>query len=86
MDEKGNVNDVHVLRTDIIDSVTKEVEVKGYKTGDNPEIDPESVSDLEAEALRVVNLLGDFTPAQKDGKNVRSQFTMPIIFVLEEKE
>jgi len=44
------------------------------------------LTDLENEAIRVVKLLKGFTPAQKDGKNVKCQFTFPINFHIEETE
>jgi hypothetical protein len=57
-----------------------------YKTGKNPEIDSKSVNDLETEAIRVIKLLNGFTPAEKNGKKVSTQFTFPINFVLDEKQ
>jgi TonB family protein len=38
--------------------------------------------DLSAEAIRVVRLMPDWQPAQKDGKNVSTQFNLPIRFQL----
>lgn len=38
--------------------------------------------ELDAEALRVVNALKDWTPGQNDGKAVRVQMVLPIKFVL----
>lgn len=39
-------------------------------------------ADLDAEALRVINAMPDWTPGIKDGKNVAVEFTLPIQFVL----
>jgi hypothetical protein len=86
VDEKGNVANVAIVRSDIMDNLGKEIVVVGYKSGENPKIDPKSVADLEAEALRVIKLLDGFTPAQKDGKSVKTQYTYPISFVLGDKK
>ena len=42
----------------------------------------EGSEELKAEAIRTVKLLGDFTPAQKDGKAVSSVLVLPIKFKL----
>lgn len=86
VDEKGAVSDVQTIRSDIMDKAGKEVVVVGYKTNENPAIDSKSVADLEAESIRVIKLLERFTPAQKDGKNVKTQLTIPILFALENKK
>lgn len=39
--------------------------------------------DLDAEAVRVVNEMPKWTPAQKDGKSVSTEMTLPISYVLE---
>ena len=85
VDEKGKVTNIEIARSDIMDHMGKEIVVKGYTTKANPEIDSKSVANLEAEALRVIKSLSDFTPAQKDGKNVAMQFTIPIQFILGDK-
>jgi protein TonB len=85
VDEKGKVTNIEIARSDIMDHMGKEIVVKGYTTKANPEIDSKSVASLEAEAQRVVKSLSDFTPAQKDGKNVAMQFTIPIQFILGDK-
>jgi hypothetical protein len=82
VDETGNVKDVQITRSDILDNVEEEVVVKGYKSDENPEIDSKSVKDLETEAIRVIELLSGFTPATKDGKEVSTQYTFPINFIL----
>lgn len=38
---------------------------------------------LDAEAVRVVSLLPDFTPAQMDGKPVATEFALPVQFKLQ---
>ncbi len=40
-------------------------------------------TELDAEALRVVNLLPDWAPGRKDGKEVNVKFTLPIVFALD---
>jgi hypothetical protein len=80
IDETGNIASIEVVRTDILDNVSKKVLVKGYKP--NSSIDSKSVADMETESIRVVKLLKDYKPAQKNGKNVKSQLTLPISFVL----
>jgi TonB family protein len=42
--------------------------------------------ELDEEALRVVNLLPEWTPAKLDGKPVNVQFTLPILFQLADEE
>jgi protein TonB len=36
--------------------------------------------ECDAEALRVVSSMPKWNPGQQDGKNVRTQFTIPIIY------
>ena len=43
-------------------------------------------ADLDAEALRVVRSMPKWNPGQLDGKPVRTRFTLPIMFKLQEKE
>lgn len=82
VEKKGKVSNVQIVRSDVKKSNVDEVVVVA-KSNENSKTDSKSISDLEAEAIRVIKLLEDFTPAQKDGKNVKSQFTMPIIFALQ---
>ena len=82
VEKNGKVSNVQIVRSDVKKSNVDEVIVTA-KSNENPQIDSKSISDLEAEAIRVIKLLEDFTPAQKDGKSVKSQLTMPIIFVLQ---
>jgi protein TonB len=82
IDENGKVTDIEVVRTDIVDNSGKNILIKDYKQSSNSEIDAKSVADLEAESVRAVKYLDDFTPAQKDGKNVKTQFTIPVSFIL----
>ncbi len=85
INENGKVSNVEIVRNDILNNLGKEVVVVGYSSDKNPEIDSKSVADLETEAIRVIWLLKDFEPAQKNGKKVKTQFTYPIYFVLEDK-
>ena len=41
--------------------------------------------ELDAEALRVVQMMPKWKPGQQRGKNVRVQFTLPVSFRLPEK-
>ncbi len=45
--------------------------------------DPKHVKLLEEEALRVILSMPDFSPAMKDGKPVKTMFTLPINFILQ---
>lgn len=87
VDKSGKVTNVKIIRTDIEDHSDKEVVVASKKSEKNsPETNKElidkALADMEAEAIRVVESLGDFVPAQKDSKNVSTRFTFPIIFAL----
>ncbi len=82
VDEHGKVVDVEVVQTDILDKSGKNILVEDYKSGSTPDVDANSVADLKTEAVRAVKYLDDFTPAQKDGKNVKTQFTIPVNFVV----
>jgi hypothetical protein len=83
VDEKGKVTNIEIVRSDIMDNLGKEIVVVGYKSDANPKIDSKSVADLEAEAIKVIKMLDGFTPGQKNGKNVKTQYTYPIIFTLD---
>lgn len=48
----------------------------------NPEILKGVSTDLDREAIRVVKRMPKWTPATKDGQNVRSRLNMPIKFML----
>ena len=80
--DKGKVKDVKVLKTIIKDKDKsgKIVEKDFVPTGD-ARID-QAYKDIENESIRVVKLLGDFTPGEEKGKKVNVQFTFPITFVL----
>jgi hypothetical protein len=82
IDENGKVRDIEVVRTDILAENSREVRIKDYSPDKNPEVDQQVVKDFKNEALRVTRLLSGFTPAQKDGRNVKSQFTLPIEFAV----
>ena len=86
INEKGSVTDIRIVRSDIKENVLGEVVVLGYQSNKNIDVDSKSVVDLEAEAIRLMKLLDDFTPAQKNGKNVKSQLTFPLNFQIIEKE
>ena len=84
VDEKGNVTNIEINREEIRDNVVDEVVVFTQKSNKSSEINSESLKDLEAEAIRLIKLLKGFTPAQKEGKNVKSQIILPIHFMLKE--
>jgi hypothetical protein len=89
VNEQGKVTDVQIARSDISHiSGNKEpvVVVKGYKSHNKTDPNSDAVAALEDEAVRVIKLLEGFIPAKKDGKNVNSQLTIPIVFALEEKK
>lgn len=94
--DKGKVKDVKVIRVAspgkemhdelVITALKKnkdgKLESKEYKPGENAEID-KAYKDLENEAIRVMGLLGDFTPGEQKGKKVNVQYTFPITFMLQ---
>ena len=86
VNEWGKVTDVVVERSDILDNVTKEVVVVGYKASENTAVAAKHVSDLEMEAIRVVTKMATFKPGMKDGKKVKVKYTIPIQFVLQAKK
>ena len=90
IDEKGKVianveNNGKILTPP---EVTKAegIVVVGYRPVDgdeSAEYTEEQKQLLIDEAIRVMQLPYEWTPAQKDGKPVKTQWTMPIQFVLE---
>jgi hypothetical protein len=86
VDEEGKVTDADVVRCSILDNSNENVLIKDYDPKANPEINSKVVTELKVEALRVIKLLNGFTPAQKDGKIVKEQFVIPIIFFLDQKK
>lgn len=84
VDEKGNVTNIEINRNDKRDNVVDEIVVSAKKSKKSLEISSESLKDLEAETIRLIKLLKGFTPAQKDGKNIKSLIILPIHFMLEE--
>ena len=87
VDENGKVENVKVVHVDILDVTGKKTLVSGYTTsGKNMQINPEAVTDLKNETIRVMNSLGKFIPGKKDGENVSVRFTMPVVFVLGSKK
>lgn len=83
IDLKGEVTDVLVKRTDILNNKMDEVVVVGYKPSDaTSKENKEAIDALEKEAIRVIKMLKGFTPGIKDGKKVSTYLTFPINFVL----
>ncbi|HCT30849.1 MAG TPA: hypothetical protein DIW31_08965 [Bacteroidales bacterium] len=92
--DKGKINDIKVVSpsgkgtTDelVVTALAKnkdgKFEKKKYKPGEDAKID-KAYKDLENEAIRVMKLLGDFTPGEQKGKKVNVQYTFPITFVLQ---
>lgn len=56
------------------------VNVVGYASGESAGKATQVNKFIKAEVVRVVNLLGDFTPAEKDGKTVSTRMTIPFEF------
>lgn len=79
VNEKGNVKNVEAT-TGNVGSVMNEVVVVGYTNSSETAKGIDDV--LKAESARVVESLGKFIPAQKDGKPVSSVLTLPIKFEL----
>ena len=80
---KGKVTNPKVERDDIVDYKTKEIIVVGYDPEKNTEFDHEAMTDLENEAIRVVQTLDNFYHGKHDGKPVKVQLTYPIEFIYE---
>jgi hypothetical protein len=83
IDEKGNVTNVKINRSDIKNNEIEEVVVTSMSKKSS-KTTSKSLVVLEAEAIRLISSLKGFIPAQKDGKNVKSQFTFPINFHIAE--
>lgn len=83
IDEWGNVTDEKLVWREFKDGSGKQIAIEGEKPVSTTEINSQAVSELENEVLRVVRLLKGFTPAKKDGKNVKSQYTIPVKFSFE---
>jgi len=81
--DKGDVKDVKVIKTSLQEK-NKEGEIteKDYATTGDEKFD-QAVKALENESVRVVSLLGKFTPGKQNNKNVNVQYTFPITFVLQ---
>tara|TARA_Y100001972_G_C7661133_1_gene333498 strand:+ start:2303 stop:3559 length:1257 start_codon:yes stop_codon:yes gene_type:complete len=84
VNDKGEIEDIIPEKTD--GYMLSEVVVVGYppegqaiSTVQKP---AETSEELKAEAIRTLELLGNFTPAQKDGKAVSSVLVLPIKFKL----
>ena len=84
VNDKGEIEDIIPEKTD--GYTLSEVVVVGYppegqaiSTVQKP---AETSEELKAEAIRTLELLGNFTPAQKDGKAVSSVLVLPIKFKL----
>ncbi|MBI9053293.1 MAG: hypothetical protein JEY96_05715 [Bacteroidales bacterium] len=86
IDDKGNVTNVKINRSDIRNNEIEKVMVTTLKPKTSSETTTKSLAVLEAEAIRLINLLNGFTPALKDGRNVKSQYTFPIHFQITETE
>jgi hypothetical protein len=95
--DMGKVKDIRVIKVAVPEKVIidKEIvvtalkkdkdgkiEYKDYKSSGNAKID-QAYKDLENEAIRVMMLIGDFTPGEEKGKKVNVSFTFPITFVLQ---
>lgn len=91
--DKGKVKDINVIKVvkdtkeELVVTAEKtnkdgKLELKDYKPGKDAKID-QAYKDLENEAIRVLKLLGDFTPGEEKGKKVNVQYTFPITFVLQ---
>jgi len=84
IDEKGNVKNVKINHSTNRTNEIDEVVVTTFRTKTSSKTTSKSLAVLEAEAIRLISLLEGFTPAQKDGRNVKSQYTFPINFHLAE--
>jgi hypothetical protein len=80
IDEEGKVTDVQTIRRDITDPTGHEILIKDYKPGSDPAVNDKAVADMEAQAIKAVMQLKGFTPAMNNGKNVKSEILIPIVF------
>lgn len=94
--DMGKVKDVSVIKVTVPEKSTVEeiivtaqnkdkdgkVEYKDYKPSGDAKID-QAYKELENEAIRVIKLIGDFTPGEEKGKKVNVSLTFPITFVLQ---
>jgi hypothetical protein len=64
------------------DHLLETVVVVGYGNDTTSKKAVEANEDLIKEAIRVIGILGKFIPAQKEGKPVDSELTIPIEFKL----
>jgi hypothetical protein len=93
----GKVKDVKVIKVAVpekamddkdvtVTAIKKDKDGKivftDYKSKGDAKMD-QAYKDLENEAIRVVNLIGDFTPGEDKGKKVNVQLTFPITFILQ---
>jgi len=87
VDEQGKVTQIKAARTDILEPVKdgegEEIVVVGYEKDGDAVKDPQAITDLENEAIRVIQTLGDWEPGMSNGKYVKVQYTFPIQFLLE---
>ncbi|MCP3930510.1 MAG: M56 family metallopeptidase [Bacteroidetes bacterium] len=84
--KSGKVADIHVLKSDMKALDKKELVVVGYKEGEEKveEVNPEQYMKLlDQEAVRVVGLFPDFTPAENEGKKVNVKMAVPVKFKLQ---
>jgi len=86
IDKKGNVTNVKINRNEIRNNEVDEVIVTAFQLKNKVETNSKSLASIEAEAIRVITSLKGFTPAQKDGKSVKCQFTFPINFQIAKTE
>jgi len=86
IDDQGNVTNVKINRNDIRNNEVDEVIVTAFQIKNKVETNSKSLASIEAEAIRVITSLKGFTPAQKDGKSVKYQFTFPINFQITKTE
>lgn len=83
VNEKGEVTDPEIMRSDINEYIENEVVVVAYKPSELKNApNKEAIRALEEEALRVVKTLPDFKPGKNKGKAVKVQYTFPIQFSL----
>jgi hypothetical protein len=76
------INDKEIVVTALKKDKDGKVEFKDYKSSGNAKID-QAYKDLENEAIRVMKLIGDFTPGEEKGKKVNVSLTFPITFILQ---
>jgi protein TonB len=81
VNKKGEITEIKSEQNKY--NLLEEVVVVGYADAGSSQTVNTDLSVIESEAERVIKLLGDFTPGEKDGKPVSVRLTLPITFKID---